>query len=269
MLLSTRQTTATAKDLLKQAISLYDDALPDLAPEDQLALRAGRDAVSEELNRWLSQDSDDINVEFTDPEYDNITPLESSPQPSDNKAVRPMTTLYEDFELFLRSHGIVSHSIRADLLRDILPIIEAARKTSDNAAKAKPKWKTRGGDDLDLTPVQFIQKHYAAELAAGILHKGVIHSEDPDLYRSLFNWLSNPKNSLPDDFDLPTKSEWNTRRLPEIGLLKSSQSGEAGKQADPATRELIRLYEVAKKRAGRASRPPQPSRRSRTRGPHA
>ena len=270
VLLSTRQTIATTKDLLKQAISLYDDALPDLAPEDQLTLRAGRDAVSEELNRWLSQDSDDINVEFTDPEYDNVIPLESSPQPSDNKAVRPMTTLYEDFELFLRSHGIVSHSIRADLLRGILPIIEAARKTSDNVAKAKPKWKTRGGDDLNLTPVQFIQKHYAAELAAGILHKGVIHSEDPDLYRGLFNWLNNPKNSLPDDFDLPTKSEWNTRRLPEIGgLLKSSQSGEAGKQADPATRELIRLYEVAKKRAGKASRPPQPARRSRIRGPHA
>jgi hypothetical protein len=260
---------AAGNDLLKRAISLYDDALPDLAPEDQLALRAGRDAVSEELNRYLSQDADNINVEFTNPEYDNIIPLESSPQPSDNKAVRSMTTLYEDLELFLRSHGIVSYSIRADLLRDILPIIEGAQKTSDGATKAKPKWKTRGGDDLNLTPVQFIQKHYAAELAAGILHKGVIHSEDPDLYRGLFNWLNNPKNSLPEDFDLPTKSEWNTRRLPEIGLLKSSQSGEAGKQADPATRELIRLYEVAKKRAGKASRPPPPSRRSRTRGPHA
>ena len=269
VLLSTRQTMAAAEDLLKQAISLYDDALPDLAPDDQLALRAGRDAVSEELNCRLSQYSDDINVEFTDPEYDNVISLESSPQPPDSKAVRPMTTLYEDFELFLGSHGIVSHSIRADLLRNILPIIEAARKTSDDASQAKPKWKTRGIDDLDLTPVQFIQKHYAAELAAGILHKGVIHSEDPDLYRGLFNWLSNPKNSLPDNFDLPTKSEWNTRRLPEIGLLKSSQSGKAGKQADPAARELIRLYEVAKKRAVRASQPPQPARRSRIRGPRA
>ena len=82
-----------------------------------------------------------------------------------------MTISYEDFDLFLRSHGIASHSIRADLIRNILPIIEAAQKNSDNAAEAKPKWKTRGGDDLDLTPVQFIQKHYAAELAAGFCIK--------------------------------------------------------------------------------------------------
>ena len=54
----------------------------------------------------------------------------------------------------------------------------AAKTARENTtrAKAKPraKWDDRKGADAKLTPPEFIAKHYAAEMAAGTLHRGVI-----------------------------------------------------------------------------------------------
>jgi tetratricopeptide (TPR) repeat protein len=80
----------------------------------------------------------------------------------------------------------------------------------DNRDRARPKWDTDREQDED--PARFAARAYAHEVAAGTLHRGIIHREDPSLYRALYNWLARG-NKLPDDFDLPTKSEWNDRQV--------------------------------------------------------
>jgi hypothetical protein len=104
----------------------------------------------------------------------------------------------------------------------------------------RPQFRERTGDDLRLSPPDFIKTAYAPEIAAKTLHKGVIHRQDAGLYTDLHNWLRNPENRIPGDLDLPTYKEWNTRRL-----------------TDAATKEAIRLREVEKGRAktGEPQRP--------------
>jgi hypothetical protein len=121
---------------------------------------------------------------------------------------------------------------------------KAARSLTQRA-KAKPRptrpqFRERTGDDLKLSPPEFIKIVYAQEISAKTLHKGLIHREDAGLYTDLHNWLRDRENKIPDDLDLPTFKEWNSRRL-----------------ADPATREAMRLREVEKGRmkAGEAQRP--------------
>jgi hypothetical protein len=104
----------------------------------------------------------------------------------------------------------------------------------------RPQFRERTGNDFQLSPPDFIKIAYAQEIAAKTLHKGLIHREDAGLYTDLHNWLRDPENKIPDDLDLPTYKEWNTRRL-----------------AEPAMREAMRLREVEKGRAkaGEATRP--------------
>jgi hypothetical protein len=43
---------------------------------------------------------------------------------------------------------------------------EAARTVTQRAStESRPRWETRQGDDLELTPEQFVAKHYAAKMA--------------------------------------------------------------------------------------------------------
>lgn len=115
---------------------------------------------------------------------------------------------------------------------------EAARETTTRAtAGPRLKWDKDRQDGEE--PPEFIKRAYAVELATGRLHKGVIRSEDSKLYDALFNWLRDPAHKL--DFELPTKAEWNTRRIEE-------------RRDDPAAREAARLHEVARKRRRTAER---------------
>jgi tetratricopeptide (TPR) repeat protein len=110
---------------------------------------------------------------------------------------------------------------------------EAARETTARAAaKPRPKWEHRKGADVDLSPPEFIAKHYAAEMAAGTLHRGLIGQEDKPLAVKLANWLRT--HPMPENVDIPTLPEWNTRQLAKL--------------EDREFERHARLYEVVKTR---------------------
>ena len=73
-------------------------------------------------------------------------------------------------------------------------------------------------------PAQFAWRAYAAEAAAGGLHRSIIHGEDEALYWKLVVWLRS--HPMPKGIDIPTKPEWYTRQI------------EAGKAKQGPTRRL-------------------------------
>lgn len=93
---------------------------------------------------------------------------------------------------------------------------KAARETTARAkSKPRAKWEKRKGADADLSPPEFVAKHYAAEMAAGTLHRGVIAQEDKPLAIKLANWLRT--HPMPEGIDIPTLPKWNTRQLAKAG----------------------------------------------------
>jgi CheY-like chemotaxis protein len=58
-----------------------------------------------------------------------------------------------------------------------------------------PKWKDRSAGGGRLTPLEFIDKHYAVEIAMGTLTQR-LRSDDPDLYAAFFNWRKTHKDVL-------------------------------------------------------------------------
>ena len=85
-------------------------------------------------------------------------------------------------------------------------------------------------------PAAFTWRAYQAEARAGTLHRGVIGQEDPPLRLKLKNWLRT--HPMPEGVDIPTKPEWNTRRL---AIFRD----------DPTAREALRLDRVARERRRR------------------
>lgn len=129
--------------------------------------------------------------------------------------------------------------------------LPAGAAATISEAKRRPLYRQRPHAELKLSPPEWIKIHYAEEIARNALHKGLIHREDRGLYNDLNKWLS--KHTLPPDLKIPTYADWNKERLDEIGPLSTGKLlSLLRKTGDQATRELIRLYEVARKRpAGR------------------
>jgi tetratricopeptide (TPR) repeat protein len=123
--------------------------------------------------------------------------------------------------------------LAADILRE--------RETTSRSATAAPRANWESDRTPGETPPEFIKRAYAPEIAARTLHKGIIRTEDGRLYDALFNWLRDRAHKL--DFELPTKAEWNSRRIEE-------------QRTDPAAQEAIRLYTVSRSRAARKARSP-------------
>jgi hypothetical protein len=88
-------------------------------------------------------------------------------------------------------------------------MIEAFLEEIESLAERRLKWDTdrQPGEG----PAQFAWRAYAAEAAAGTLHRGIIHSEDEPLYWKLIVWLR--WHPMPNGIDIPTKPEWNTRQI--------------------------------------------------------
>lgn len=85
------------------------------------------------------------------------------------------------------------------------------------------------------TPPDFIKRHYAPWLGKGLARNNLGHL-DPKLYTALTNWLR--KNNLPEDFDLPNKSE--------------SWSADPMGDTPPEVREARRIVSRWDKRQARA-----------------
>lgn len=117
-------------------------------------------------------------------------------------------------------------------------MIEAFLEESESLAGRRLKWDTdrHPGEG----PAQFAWRAYAAEAAAGTLHRGIIHSEDEPLYWKLIVWLR--AHPMPNGIDIPTKPEWNTRQI-EAGRAKQGSKW----QLRLRTEEQL-IYDVQKSR---------------------
>ena len=119
---------------------------------------------------------------------------------------------------------------------DLAAAILRERETTTRAT-ATPRLKWEHDRLPDENPAAFAWRAYQAEAKAGTLHRGVISTEDPVLYRRLNNWLRT--HDMPEGINIPTKPEWNERQLGKLGSLRD----------DPTTREALRLAAVARRRA--------------------
>jgi hypothetical protein len=115
--------------------------------------------------------------------------------------------------------------------------ITARENTARATEPPRLKWETDRRPNEN--PAAFAWRAYAVEAAAGTLHRGVIHAEDPELHRRLNSWLRS--HPMPEAIDIPTKPEWNTRQI---------EAGRAKPAARPRT-EGQRLYDVNRVRRQR------------------
>lgn len=187
--------------------------------------------------RWESRQSADLEltkVEFALKYYEAHA----------INSARAAIELYNHRDLY----GLLEESIRDSLQITDLKIsgTETARAATESAINIpRPLWRKRKNIDATLTPAAFVAKYYAAEMAAGTLHRAMI--EDRILVRDLTNWLRT--NDMPEGIDIPTYPQWNKRQLDALGITK---------RFDVAAREIARLHAVAKER-GRIEQPKQPA----------
>jgi ApaG protein len=183
-------------------------------------------------------------------------------------AIYKAVALGGDLDVLLPSPAIVTPNASGERAA----VRDAAREATPRQPGApRPRWESREGDDLKLTPEEFVDMYYAAEKAAvtprpvwekngsyankpaefvafayapemkaGTLHRGVIAQDNPDLAVKLASWLRH--NDMPEDIDIPTKPEWNTRQLDHF-----KKSGQPVRTARRRT-GLSRLYDAKRQR---------------------
>ena len=162
---------------------------------------------------------------------------------------------------------------RADFTKVILEFRGVARAIAGRAKtrpQRRPRWESRRWDDLELSPEEFVVKHYAKEKAAvtprprwreggpygdrpaefiamayapemmaGTLHRKLIANDTKagkDLVAKLTSWLRS--HPMPEDMDIPTYPQWNSRQL-EV------------RAKTPGMQEEKRLDEVARRRTAK------------------
>jgi hypothetical protein len=115
----------------------------------------------------------------------------------------------------------------------------------------------RGRKVENMTPPEFIVKHYRPWLGNGLTRANIL-SLDPKLYKDLENFLS-PRNNrrgkkvIPPEFDLPTLPESNDRWVERIADgADTAVSG--GQSLSEKARERAREASVLRRRAGSDSR---------------
>lgn len=120
---------------------------------------------------------------------------------------------------------------------EILPSLEAVIRevTSRHAAQThqtkrrRPTWAKRRGADRDLSPPEFIKRHYGDLIDAGALGRADLAELDPSLYRALNNWIAyrrGKKQPTEIGFDLPTHHEVTKRLIDRIigsGILRPEE----------------------------------------------
>jgi hypothetical protein len=105
--------------------------------------------------------------------------------------------------------------------------------------------------EMGETPPEFIARVYEDYIGKGLTRAFFLQpGQDKPLYNALAKWLRS--NPMPENFDLPTRVEANTRRLEAVGPISAANAfGAAIREASPETRERVRLYKVAHSRAKR------------------
>lgn len=99
--------------------------------------------------------------------------------------------------------------VRVDDVRKTLEQLATRSATKDATQPPRAKWKAREGADPNLSPLEFIAKHYAAEMANGTLHRGLITREDKPLAMQLVHWLRS--HPMPEGMHIPTRADRHDR----------------------------------------------------------
>jgi hypothetical protein len=130
----------------------------------------------------------------------------------------------------------------------LLPLAKPAKRVDDLPTEAPSLWLKRV--NRHESPADFIKREYAPWISRGFTQAHILHLDKP-LYTALHKWFRT--NELPADLDLPTRKQMNDRLLEKEGTpsLKGALN-KALRDADPATRERIRLYNLARLRTKRA-----------------
>ena len=170
-----------------------------------------------------------------------------------------------------RRAAIVEAARREGLVTLAAPEPASVAEVPYTATEPRPVWDTRAGDDLHLTPEQFVAKYYAAEKAAvtprpqwdkegkfgnrpadfiaiafrpemlaKTLHRGVVAAEQKDLAVKLASWLRS--HEMPKGVDIPTQPEWNTRQL-EAHKLDGKATPHGGSSTSPS--DEMRHYRLS------------------------
>ena len=125
----------------------------------------------------------------------------------------------------------------SDIVRDVFPelaILEASERHLLPPRTPPAKWP--GAKHSDLSPVEFVKLHYAPWLGKGLTRADLLVL-DPALYRTLRGWIK--KHGLPEDLDLPSLPQSNTRKLEALAGLVGGYD------------ELSRLGQIAAARGQR------------------
>jgi hypothetical protein len=131
------------------------------------------------------------------------------------------------------------HHLKQLQMRVRFANINTEPRESSNAlpTQAPRRWSVR---ESDLSPAEFIRRHYAPWLGKGLTRAHIRHL-DISLYEALKRWLK--ENEMPEDVDLPTKKEMIDRELAGGSDFKIVYS--------PEQRRKLSLYRAARRRATR------------------
>jgi hypothetical protein len=215
---------ATAPVLLFTALLLK--TMPEAALEkdkSSSALKFRRPSTkpgSSEIDRQYSQDDLSISEDYTEGVSNNAA-----------------DTLIDSLGVALE----IPEQRMSAFRRTITDFAAAEGMATTRAAKPRTRWEDRKGADAKLSPPEFIAKHYAAEMAAGTLHRGTIAQDDKPLAVKLASWLRS--HPMPENINIPTKPEWITRQ---------AEAGKARPAPAPRTQGQ-RLYDALRHRQRRAS----------------
>jgi tetratricopeptide (TPR) repeat protein len=240
----------------KEALATYDDliarfaTIPDLTVQDDVAAAFINKAA---LLHAQGRDGEAATV------YRSALDRFRRDDDIVNRIVDALAATIAERHKSVYTTGSMNEAARiqaaAELLSTVYPVdavgkaledlaAHAGRSTTQRAtAKPRAKWENRTGADADLSPPEFTAKHYAAEMANGTLHRGVIAQEDKPLAVKLASWLRS--KPMPEGIDIPTKPEWITRQA-EAGKAKQASA------VRPRT-EGQRIYDALRNRRRRES----------------
>lgn len=132
---------------------------------------------------------------------------------------------------------------------EVQPVKQLVTSPAPNLPNEAPAlWLER--ENRKQLPLDFIQDNYRPWLGNGLTRSDILHLDKP-LYMALAKWLQS--NEMPSGISLPTKKELNDRQLAAGVPSPASWLGDARRNADPETKERLRLYEVARSRERRGA----------------
>lgn len=111
------------------------------------------------------------------------------------------------------------HEFHTQAVELCLPVeLSTAQQRAVQKVSKTTRWRDR--ENRWEQPPEFIRRNYGQWLGIGLTQAHL--RADVDLYNALQNWLQ--KNSLPDDFGLPSKKELTNKMAAAMGLRNNEMA---------------------------------------------